>query len=106
MGLNSRTKSTSAQVCALAKSQKRLQKDFTSRLLVTSGHTTVRQNHGHDAGQEYRNAPTPVASMSKWSSVAMLHAVEKTFLVAQPVQLVALTSPVACYQTVINQWRP
>ena len=96
----------SAQVCALAKSQKGLQKDFTSRLLVTSGHTTLRQNHGHDAGQEYRNAPTPVASMSKWSSVAMLHAVEKTFLVAQPVQLVALTSPVACYQAVINQWRP
>ena len=28
--------------------------------------------------------------MSKWSSVAVLHAVEKTFLVAQPVQLVAL----------------
>ena len=26
------------------------------------------QNHGHDAGQEYRNAPMPVASMSKWSS--------------------------------------
>ena len=24
--------------------------------------------HGHKAGQEYRNAPTPVASMSKWSS--------------------------------------
>ena len=28
--------------------------------------------------------------MSKWSIVAMLHAVEKTFLAAQPVQLVAL----------------
>ena len=36
--------------------KKRLQKDFTSRLQVTSGHTTVRQNHGHDAGQKYRNA--------------------------------------------------
>ena len=36
----------------------------------------------------------------------MLHAVEKTFLVAQPVQLVALTSPEACYQAVINQWQP
>ena len=36
----------------------------------------------------------------------MLHAVEKTFLVAQPVQLVALTSPEACYQAVIEQWRP
>ena len=41
--------------------------------------------------------------MSKWSGGAMLHAVEKTFLVAQPAQLVALTSPVACYQAVINQ---
>ena len=29
------------------------------------------------------------------SVVAMLHAVEKTFFVAQPIQLVALTSPVA-----------
>ena len=36
----------------------------------------------------------------------MLHAVEKTFLAAQPVQLVALTSPEACYQAVIKQWRP
>ena len=34
----------------------------------TSGHTTVWQNHGYNAGQEYRNAPTPIASMSKWSS--------------------------------------
>ena len=42
----------------------------------------------------------------KKSSVAMLHAVEKTFLVAQPVQQVALTSPEACYQAVIKQWRP
>ena len=38
-------------------------------------------------------------------AVAMLHAVEKTFLVAQPMQLV-LTSPEACYQAVIKQWRP
>ena len=68
MGLNSRTKSMAARVRALAKSPKRLQMDFTSWLLVTSGHTTVWQNNGHDAGQEYRNAPTPVASMSKWSS--------------------------------------
>ena len=29
------------------------------------------------------------------SVVAMLHAVEKTFLVAQPIQLIALTSPEA-----------
>ena len=39
-------------------------------------------------------------------AVAMLHAVEKTFLVAQPMQLVALTSPEACYQAVIKQRRP
>ena len=38
-------------------------------------------------------------------AVAMLHAVEKTFLVAQPMQLVALTSPEACRQSVIKQWR-
>ena len=30
--------------------------------------------------RRYRNAPTSVASMSKWSSAAMLHALEKTFL--------------------------
>ena len=62
-------------------------------ILVTSGHTTVWQNHGHDAGQEYRNAPTPFAFMSTGVTIAMLHAVEKTVLVAQPMQLVALTSP-------------
>ena len=39
-------------------------------------------------------------------AVAKLHAVEKTFLVAQHMQLVALTSPEACYQAVIKQWRP
>ena len=33
--------------------------------------------------------------MLKGSMVAMLHAVEKAFLVAQPIQLVALASPVA-----------
>ena len=43
---------------------------------------------------------------SKWGGVAMQHAVEKTFLVAQPVQPVALTSQVACYQSTINKWRP
>ena len=43
MGLNSRTKSISAQVCAQAKSQKRLQRDLTSQLQVTSGHTATLQ---------------------------------------------------------------
>ena len=68
MGLNSRTKSMAARVCALAKSPKSLQMDFTSQLPVTSGQSTVWQNHGHDAGPEHCYAPTPVASMSKWIS--------------------------------------
>ena len=33
--------------------------------------------------------------MLKGSMIAMLHAVETAFLVAQPIQLVALASPVA-----------
>ena len=69
--------------------------DFASQLLVTSGHCTVWQKPGHEAGQEHSYAPSPVVSMSKGSIVAMLHAVEKAFLVAQPIQLVALASPVA-----------
>ena len=68
MGLNSRTKSMAARVCALAKSPKSLQMDFASQLPVTSGHSTVWQNHGHDAGPEHCYAPTPVASMPKWIS--------------------------------------
>ena len=58
--------------------------DFTSQLPVTSGHCAVWQKPGHDAGQEHSYAPTPVVSLSKGSVVAMLHAVEKAFLVAQP----------------------
>ena len=42
----------------------------------------------------------------KWGGVTMRHAVEKTVLVAQPVQPVALTSPVACCQSAISKWRP
>ena len=38
-------------------------------------------------------------------AIARLHAVEKPVLVAQPMQLVALTSPEACRQAVIKQWR-
>ena len=68
MGLNSRTKSMAARVCALAKFPKSLQMDFTSQLPVTSGHCTVWQKHGHDAGPEHSYAPTPVVSMSKWIS--------------------------------------
>ena len=44
MGLNSRKKRTAAQVCGQGKSPRRLQTDFPSRILVTSGHTTVWQN--------------------------------------------------------------
>ena len=54
-----------ARVYALAKFPKSLQMDFTSQLPVTSGHCTVWQNPGHDAGQEHSYAPTPVVSMSK-----------------------------------------
>ena len=68
MGLNSRTKSMAAWVCALAKFTKSLQMDFTSQLPVTSGHCTVWQKHGHDAGLEHSYAPTSVVSMSKWIS--------------------------------------
>ena len=68
MGLNSRTKSMAARVCALVKFPKSLQMDFTSQLPVTSGHCTVWQKPGHDAGQEHSYAPTPVVSMSKWIS--------------------------------------
>ena len=57
-----------ARICALAKSPKSLQMDFTSQSPVTSGHCTVWQKHGHDAGSEHCYAPTPVASMSKWIS--------------------------------------
>ena len=44
MGLNSRKKRTTAQVCGQGKSPRRLQTDYPSRILVTSGHTTVWQN--------------------------------------------------------------
>ena len=43
-GLNSRKTRTTAQVCGQGKSPRRLQTDYPSRILVTSSHTTVRQN--------------------------------------------------------------
>ena len=43
-GLNSRKTRTTAQVCRQGKSPRRLQTDYPSRILVTSSHTTVRQN--------------------------------------------------------------
>ena len=39
----------------------------------------------------------------EWRSYCMRHAVEKTFLVAQPVQPVALTSQVACFQSTMKK---
>ena len=53
MGLNSRTKSMAACVYAVAKFPKSLQMDLTSQLPVTSGHCTVWQKPGHNAGQEH-----------------------------------------------------
>ena len=84
-----------ARVCALAKFPKSLQMDFTSQLPVTSGHCTVWQKHGHDAGPEHSHAPTPAVSMSKRISGCYASCRGKTFLVAQPIQLIALTSPEA-----------
>ena len=43
-GLNSRKTRTTAKVCGQEKSPRRLQTDYLSRILVTSSHTTVRQN--------------------------------------------------------------
>ena len=81
-----------ARVCAPAKFPKSLQMDFTSQLPVTSGHCTVCKNLVK-AGQKHSYAPLPIASLSKWISGCVLHAVEKTFLAAQPIQLIALASP-------------
>ena len=47
----------SAGLCS-SKTSKSLHMDFTSQLPVTSGHCTVWQKPGHDAGQEHSNAPT------------------------------------------------
>ena len=102
MGLNLRTKST-AQVCAQAKSQKGFK--GTSFTIVSD-----QQPHP-SAAKSWLQCRSEVSQCSnvdcipgKWGGAAMRHAVEKTFLVAQPVQPVALTSPVACYQSAINKW--
>ena len=59
----------SAGLCS-SKVSKSLQRDFASQLPVTSGHCacTVWQKYGHDAGPMRINAPSPVVSMSKWTS--------------------------------------
>ena len=63
-----------AGLCS-SKVTKKASKGLYFMLAVTSGHTAVRQNHGHDAGQEHRNAPTSVASMS--NGVAYLCSIGK-----------------------------
>ena len=63
------------------------------------------QKHGHDAGPEHGHALMQVISISKWISGCYAdHAVENTFLVAQPIQLVALTSQEAYWGGPL--WRP
>ena len=67
--------------------------DFTSQLPVTSGHCTEWQKLGRDASPGHCYALTHVKSLSKWISGCYAdYAVENTFLVAQPMQLVAHTS--------------
>ena len=77
-----------AQVCASAKFQKVF---------------NVWQKPGHDAGQEHSCAPMPVVSNGQ--VFAVLHAVEKTFLVAEPIQLIALASPEAYYLVAPPRYR-
>ena len=82
-----------AIVCAQAKSQRSRQMDFTSLLPVTSGHCTEWQKPGHNASPGHWYALTQVRSLSKWIRGCYAeHAVENSFLVAQPMQLVAHTS--------------
>ena len=82
-----------AIVCALAKSQQSRQMDFTSPSPVTSSNCTEWQKPGHNASSGHWCALTQVRSLSKWISGCYAgHAVENTFLVAQPMQLVAHTS--------------
>ena len=76
-----------ARVCALAKSQRSRQMDFTSLLPVTSSHCTEWQKHGHDASPGHWYALTQVRSLSKWISGCYAD-----YAVAQPMQLVAHTS--------------
>ena len=59
-GLNSRKKCMAARVCALAKSQRSRQMDFTSLLPVTSGHCTEWQKPGHNASPGHWYALTQV----------------------------------------------
>ena len=81
-------------VRALAKSQRSRQMNFTSLLPVTSGHCTEWQKPGHNASPGHWYALTQVRSLSKWISGCYAdHAVENTFLVAQPMQLARKSHP-------------
>ena len=66
--------------------------DFTSLLPVTSGHCTEWQKPGHNASPGHWRALTQVCYAD--------HAVEKSFLVAQPLQLVARGTVVGSVQAV------
>ena len=69
-----------ARVRALAKSPKRLQMDFTSWLLVTSGHTTVWQTMVTMQVRSIAMLQRRLHPCQNGAVVAMLHAVEKPFL--------------------------
>ena len=96
MGLNSRKKSMAAQRGFVL--QQSLQKVFK----WTSPLSDQRPQHGvakpwsrcRSGALQCSNAGCIHVKMEQW--YAVLHAVEKTFLVAQPIQVVALTSPEAC----------
>ena len=85
--------------CVHGKPPRRLQTDFPYQVLVTSGHTTVWQNKVTlqvrclAMFQQWLFSGQPNVQRSKQQSV------EKTILVAQPVQPVAHTRPVTCCQT-------
>ena len=88
--------------CVHGKPPRRLQTDFPHQVLVTSGHTTVWQNKVTlqvrclAMLQQWLQSGQPNVRRSKQQSL------EKTILVAQPVQPVAHTRPVKCCQTEIN----
>ena len=102
--------SISAQVCAQAKSQKgfkgtslhNIMSDQQPHPSAAKSWSRCRSTLQYGVSQCFNVDCIP----GKWSGAAMQHAVEKTFLVAQPVQPVALTSQVACYQSTVNKWRP
>ena len=63
-------------------------------------HSVAKQ--GHFAGQVSRNAPAVVVIRPTECAKIKQQSLEKTKLVAQPVQPVAHTRPVTCCQTEFN----